>query len=152
MTGVTFNLETRGLDEALRALTGAAQAVRAQRAQLADAIGATLESATRRRIADEKTAPEGAAWPGWSEAYGATRKVGQTLLRGKGDLMDAIAALSTPDEVRVGTNLVYGAIHQFGGSEVGKPGLPARPFLGVSARDESDLKRLATEFLSGALK
>ncbi|MFB1078141.1 phage virion morphogenesis protein, partial [Photobacterium damselae] len=37
--------------------------------QLLDALGAVVESQTRRRIADEKESPDGQAWPDWSQAY-----------------------------------------------------------------------------------
>ena len=42
-----------------------------------DALTASLahegESETRRRLAQEKESPAGAAWPQWSEGYAATR-------------------------------------------------------------------------------
>ncbi|MFA0026812.1 phage morphogenesis protein, partial [Vibrio sp. 10N.261.49.A5] len=34
--------------------------------ELLDSLGGIVESQTRRRIADEKTAPDGSPWPGWS--------------------------------------------------------------------------------------
>ena len=35
--------------------------------------------------------------------------------------------------------LFHHTFHQFGGEEVGRPGLPARPYLALSAEDEADL-------------
>lgn len=51
--------------------------------------------------------------------------------------------------MEVGLNLVYGAIHQFGGEEAGRLGLPARPYLGLSAED--DLDAIIDEWASQAL-
>ena len=42
-----------------------------------------------------------------------------------------------------------GAIHQFGGEEAGLPGLPARPYLGLSAEDEADLDAIIDAYLVG---
>ena len=47
----------------------------------------------------------------------------------------------------MGLNLVYGSIHQFGGEEVGRPGLPARPYLGLSDEDEADLDAIINAWL-----
>lgn len=75
-------------------------------------------------------------------AYAAWR-AGAVVRRG--DLDDTIQALVTGDEAEVGTNVVYGAIHQFGGEEVG---LPARPYLGSSAEDEADLDAIIDDWAS----
>ena len=42
---------------------------------------------------------------------------------------------------------MYGTIHQFGGAEVGRPGLPARPYLGLSAEDEAALDAIIDDWL-----
>lgn len=149
MAGVSYSLESRGLDEALRGLARVSSHVAERRGRLSAAAGAVMESSTKRRIADEKTAPDGGAWPGWSEAHGASRKTGQSLLHADGDLMDSIQALSSPNEAQVGSNLVYAAIHQFGGEDVGKPALPARPWLGLGARDKTAIETLLSDFMGG---
>ena len=38
-------------------------------------------------------------------------------------------------------------IHQLGGEEVGRPGMPARPYLGLSAEDETDLDAIIDAWL-----
>ena len=123
-----------GLQQRLHRLGQAGVALPA----LLNAIGAEVESQTRRRITDEKAGPDGSAWEAWSDDYGKTRHGGQSLLEGHGDLVDSIGFEIDADGVHVGTNLVYGAIHQFGGEAVGK-NIPARPFLGLSAENENDL-------------
>lgn len=150
MVGVAYTLESRSLDEALTGLSRWSTGVAAGRLRLADAIGAVLESSVKRRIADEKAAPDGTPWAPWSDRHGATRRTGQSILRGEGDLLDSIQALTSAAEVQVGSNLVYAAIHQFGGDDVGKP-IPARPYLGLSGEDERDIRDLAADFLRGGL-
>lgn len=122
------------------------------REQLLEVLGAEVESQTRRRLAEEKTGPDGKAWPAWSDAYAATRHGGHSLLEDEGHLRDSIQFLVHPDEVEIGTNLVYGAIHQWGGAGVGKPGLPERPYLGVSDENAADLEAVLSRFVSGALE
>lgn len=137
MTGVTFttSFEAVGLDEAvarLMALDGFDQA------QLMDDAGALLESSTRDRF-DTKTAPDGSAWVPWSERYDNTRHHGvHSLLIEGGGLRDSIASYATGEEAAVGSNMVYAAIHNFGGEPVGS-NIPERPYLGVSDEDERDL-------------
>lgn len=48
----------------------------------------------------------------------------------------------------LGTNLVYGATHQFGRSEAG---IPARPFLGFSDADLDEIELIARDYLADIL-
>lgn len=142
MSGVTFTVATTGFEAALNAIDalGGFHLV-----ELADEIGGIIETSTKRRISDERTGPDGEPWAAWSEAYDETRDHScHSLLVGEGDLRDSIQSYSSAADVTVGTNLVYGAIHQFGGEEVGKPGLPARPYLGLSDLDQQDIRDLVT--------
>jgi len=142
MAGVTAQLTTIGLDQAIKAV---ARLEGARLAEFADDAGAVLESSTRERF-ETKEAPDGADWPAWSDDYAATRKPHHSLLLGEGDLMGSIASLTSAGQVEVGSNLVYAAHHHFGGVDIGS-GVPARPFLGVSDQDEGDLKNLAQDWL-----
>ena len=119
-------------------------------AGLTDAAGAILESSTRDRF-EIKSAPDGAAWVPWSEAYDDTREDHHSLLVEEGDLRDSIASYSTGVEVHVGSNLIYAAHHHFGGDEIGS-GIPARPYLGISDEDEIDLADLVTGKLKELLQ
>lgn len=142
MAGVTFSVEPIGFERAFKAVDALGEF---HLVDLADEIGVLIENSTKRRITDEKAGPDGQAWAAWSEAYDETRNHGQhSLLVGEGDLRDSIQSFTTGSDVTVGTNLVYGAIHQFGGGEVGKPGLPARPYLGLSDLDRADISTLVT--------
>ena len=53
--------------------------------------------------------------------------------------------------VEVGSNVVYAAIHQFGG-RAGKgrrARVPARPYLGIDERDRDAIVRIVTRTLEG---
>lgn len=149
MSGVAIRVEWDGLDAALRRLDGAARALHG--AELLDTMGAVAEGAARRRIADEKAAPDGTPWAAWSDDHAATRRGGQSLLRAEGDLLDSLAWEVRGDEVRIGSPLVYAAIQQLGGAEVGRPGLPARPYLGLSDDDARELTMVVGDFLDDVL-
>ena len=116
-------------------------------APLMDEIGATVESQTRRRLSEEKESPDGEVWPGWSQPYSTTRHGGHSLLEGDGDLVDSIHSVASADEVHVGSNLVYAAIHQFGGEDVGS-NIPARPYLGLSADNLREIEAAVDDFLA----
>jgi phage virion morphogenesis protein len=122
--------------------------------ELAYNIGQLLESSTKERIATEKAAPDGEPWAEWSQAYAATRQSRHSLLIGEGNpgLLESIQNYSSGPVAEVGTNLVYGAIHQFGGAGVGKPALPARPYLGVSDADRRDIRDLIEGDLAGLMR
>ena len=70
---------------------------------------------------------------------------------GEGDLLDSIQFITRGAEVEVGTNLIYGAIHQFGGAEVGMK-IPARPYLGLSPDNEANLLGVVEDFIERALR
>lgn len=117
---------------------------------LLDAIGTEVESQFRHRIADEKTAPDGTPWQAWSARYAATRHAGQSLLQSEGHLLDSMTHVVMLDgsSVDVGSNLIYAAIQNFGGAKVGKPGLPAREFAGLSIENKQDLRSVSVDWLS----
>lgn len=150
MSGVEIRIDIQGLDAVVAKL---------ERMSLLDAAlvledaGALIESQTRRRINDEKTSPDGAAW--------APNKAGTSILVKSGHLLASIHYEVGGNEVRVGSGLVYAAIHQFGGTITPKnsshlvfPGLdgglvfaksvtlPARPYLGLSGENLAELEEV----------
>lgn len=127
-----------GLQARLRRLA----AGMADPSELLEALGAELESQTRRRVESGGPDPDGDPWEPWSDAYAETRHGGQSLLRADGGLLDSIQSLVSGDILETGSSLVYAAIQQFGGTSDMAPGpaaVPARPWLGISAEDERDL-------------
>jgi phage virion morphogenesis protein len=116
-------------------------------------IGDGLVGSTHRRFITN-TDPQGNAWAALNAEYERTKSkkyklVESTRLRG------SITRWAGRDEVRVGTNVPYAAIHQFGGTIKPKSSshlmfrigdrfvaaksvtIPARPFLGISSRSGS---------------
>lgn len=122
-------------------------------------IGAVLESSTRERIEDTKTAPDGTPWV--SNQAGTS-----TLLATGRHLRDSVAFIATPSEVQVGAAWEYAHVHQdgavikpksaarlhfmVGGASVfaRQVTIPARPFVGVSAEDETEIERVTLDWLS----
>ncbi len=120
--------------------------------ELLDGIGAEIETQTRRRIEEERESPAGEPWAEWSEKYRTTRKDNQEKLFNEGNLADSIQFVVEENEVHVGTNLIYGAIHQFGGEDVEKPELPARPYLGLSEENLDDLIAVVDDWVDEQLQ
>jgi phage virion morphogenesis protein len=129
-----------------------------QTKKLARLLGRLLVRQTEHRIAREKTGPDGKPWARAKverakgrarDAKGRFRSTG--LLVRSGTLLGSIRHGQQRDDVHVGTDLAYAAIHQLGGKRTsGGKGTPRRAFLGVSeankaeanAAIERELKRL----------
>ena len=144
---MSIKLTSQGLDAAIAKMQALAGF---ELAELVDDAGAVLESSTKRRINDEKSSPDGDAWAEWSGEYAETRHSGHSLLVGENDLLESVQNYSAGSDVIVGSNLVYAARRHFGGEELGFND-PARPFLGVSGRDASDIEHLVTGRLEEVL-
>lgn len=123
--------------------------------QLGEQLGSLVESQTRRRLSSDKEAPDGTPWAPWSDDYAASRKGGKSPLEGEGDLIDSITFEVQRGQVLVGSNLVYAAIHQHGGTPdmaPGPAGVPARPYLGFSDNDLADIQAEADAWLDRHLE
>jgi phage virion morphogenesis protein len=104
---------------------------------------------------EAETAPDGTRWKALSQTTRdlRSRKYGNapiTILRASGDLMNSINMQASDTDVRIGSSLVYAAIHQFGG-DAGrgkKVTIPARPYLGLSATDEDEMVAIAEEWFA----
>lgn len=161
MIGLDVNLHD--IDR-LNALMDRVQTFDNHRHELLEMIGATVESQTRRRIEEEQTAPDGSPWPAWSSGYAATRHGNQSLLQSEGHLIDSLHYVVGVDDVRIETNLIYAAIHQFGGTIKPKNGrylvfplgeqtifakevdIPARPFMGLSEDNIDEIEQAMHSF------
>lgn len=147
MTAVALDIDASGLHSAIARFKG----LRPRDPALLDILGAVAEGGARRRIQEEKAGPDGAAWAPWSARYAATRRSGKSLLQGEGDLGDALFYERRSGGVEVGSALVYAAIHQLGGEGTKRPGIPARPYLGVATQDERDLADAVETFWTRTL-
>jgi phage virion morphogenesis protein len=108
MTGVTMKLLDQ--DSAIEALDGYAKRARDPRGMFEN-IGLALVTSTQRRF-ETSTAPNGSIWP---PSLRAQASGGRTLLL-SGRLMRSITFQASTTGVEIGTNVIYAAIHQFGGT------------------------------------
>ncbi len=146
MAGVHLTFDSSDYERVIAALEQWATGV--NMTALNRSLGAEIESQTRRRLQDEKTAPDGTPWADWSPRYALTRHQRQSLLSSDGDLMDSLSAFANARQVEVGTDLPYGAPHQFG---FAKRNIPARPFLGLSTENAEDLLNVAEDWVDTQL-
>lgn len=136
------------------------------RAGIMAAIAESVRTSTVERFAAQ-TSPSGDRW---TPSIRAAQEGGKTLTK-SAVLKNSINAQSDSTGAAVGTNLVYAATHQFGdertiraknskylrfkisGRWVSVPSvrvnIPARPFLGISEDDESEIKALIDEAFGG---
>lgn len=94
-------------------------------------------------------APDGTAWPASGRALATG---GQTLID-TAVLRNSINVLATENQVEVGTNVLYAAIHQLGGKagRGKKTIMPARPFLpDQDSLDWIEVRATLQDFLKGA--
>lgn len=129
-------------------------------------LGQALVETTRRRF-ETSTAPDGTPWTPLNPAYAEVRKPHRILVQAgmRGGLKGSIHYRAWTREVVVGTDKIYGAVHQFGA--VIKPvkakalvfrmgrglvfarkvTIPARPYLGFGPRDVAAVEAATAAFL-----
>lgn len=157
--GAGYELKLEGSEQALRRLGEAADRME-HAAPLFDRIGAMLVSSTQHRF-ERQADPEGNPWP---KSIRAQLEGGRTLFD-SGTLFRDLTHEATDQGVAVGTNLIYAAIHQFGGTIrpvadealhftiggaevfVKEVSIPQRAFLGLDADDEAAITELASQFV-----
>lgn len=150
MPGVNFTVEfdQRPVIDALARLA----AVGERPERLMALLGERLVDSTRRRF-ETNVGPDGAAWAPLNAAYAEVRRPGPILVQ-SGNLRDSVHFETAGRTVRIGSSMIYAAVHQFGAVikpvrakalvfELGTKGvirvksvrIPARPYLGISAAD-----------------
>lgn len=130
-------------------------------------IGEYLIKSTRERF-PKGEAPDGSMWapkaPATVEAYLARpphRVDARPLYGPTGLLSQQIFYQVRPNEVEWGSNRIYAAVMQLGagkgalgttsrGSPIPWGDIPARPFLGVSAEDETQISAILSDYLQTA--
>lgn len=123
-------------------------------------IGEYLHQSADERF-QRKVAPDGSPWAPLS-AVTLAKKKGTGILREKGTLQDTLRKQVTTTELAFGTDRPYGAVHQFGqkkgasGSSKGRPipwgDIPARPYLGLSSDDETEVVLIIHDYLMEPIK
>lgn len=144
--GVRVGIE---IDDAeLRAAIGRLVSRLSNPAPVLDNVGRRLVASTIQRF-ERQQAPDGTPWKPSQRAEAE----GGVTLTDTARLRQSITHRVSGDAVEVGTNVVYGAIHQFGG-RAGRGRsvmLPARPYLGVDAGDRRAILRIVRRALERAV-
>lgn len=139
-------------------------------------MGEHLVNSTQDRF-DEQVDPDGAAWAPLRPATKDKKKIDKILTESS-RMRNSVVYAAARSSLRVGTNDVKAAAHQFGlkeavtvpahksrrtkvfGRELPFPvwaevrahtinqDIPARPFLGISADDREELLQIAADFLA----
>jgi|GEM_PF-804944 len=118
-------------------------------------IGEIVTESVQRNF-EEHRSPEGEKWKELSPATVISKVLRgrntDDILIDKTTLIKSIHPRASKDRVRVGTDVIYAAIHQFGG-ETGKGhavDMPARPFLGIRAEDWPEIEDTINDWLTAA--
>lgn len=123
-------------------------------ANIAAALADSVESA----FAMQRDPNTGQPWQPLSEAYQQRRaKQGRDgkILQLSGALAASVQSNAGKDFAEVGSNKVYAAIHQQGGTTAMRPALaaiPARSFLGIDEVAKEEILDLLRDHLAQALK
>lgn len=125
-----------------------------------DRIGSMLVSSVLHRF----ETGQGPAGVPWKPSIRARVQGGQTLID-SGRLRASITYIPGPSSVEVGTNAIYAAIHQFGGTIHAKSAphltfkiggrfvskdhvtIPPRPFLGIDEGDRAEIANILRDHL-----
>lgn len=127
MSNKSFSIEVKGLQK-VQKLFSELQQKTGDLTPVMRSIGNYIKNITELSFEEQKS-PFGKKWTPSKSAS----KEGRLTLVKSGRLSNSITYSATKDSVTVGTNIVYAAIHQFGG-KAGKNkaiNLPARPFLPI---------------------
>lgn len=161
MTGVSIEVQVndRGVGQAFTRLIG----LMGNTTPIMSVIGTGLVASTHRRFVTQ-TSPDGAAWVGLYPAYRPIKR-NSRILTESGRLRGSINDQAGNDYVRVGTNVIYAGVHQFGATIRPKNGshlyfmlatglvpaksvtIPARPYLGISDDDRDMIAETVFRFL-----
>lgn len=148
MAGASSPIDITLDDRELRALLRRLQARLGDLTPAFRDLGEHLLNSTRARFASQ-TDPAGSPWAPLSPAYQARKKKNKDkILTLDGRLRGLLTYQASKDALRVGTPLIYGATHQFGDP---RRNIPARPFLGLSTDDQTELLAILNDWLTRAL-
>ena len=164
MTGVRMSLDLG--HEPMAAALAELQARGEDPSPAMDEIGAAMVTVTLLRF-ERGEDPDGNAW---LPSLRVQHQGGQTLVD-RAILRDSITHVFDAQSVAWGTNVIYAAIHQFGGTIKAKddgfltfvvPGvgfrrkkqvtIPARPYLGINADDQGEITDILRDHIAGAVQ
>ena len=141
-------------------ITPALEALARQMGDMSDVmndIGMALVASSEKRM-DNGESPDGSAFAPRSAAtlkhYERKKIAFGGVLHKSGKLRQNLFHTYGPEHVEIGTVEPYAAMMQFGGTKAQFPNLwgniPARPFLGVSDQDETDILDILKEWAESA--
>ncbi|MGY6246692.1 phage virion morphogenesis protein [Bosea thiooxidans] len=155
MSEVAIHIELTGFDQVEQFL---ARLNPFQSETLLEAMARLIRESTRERIIAGGPAPDGSAWA-------PNREGRKPILHRSGALARSIDYAISGTRAIIGSGLIYSAIHQFGGTIVPKSAtalvfqvgnrmfrvkkvtMPARPYIGLSGEDRSELVQAVTAYL-----
>ncbi len=116
-------------------------------------LGDDLVESTKQRFETSK-GPDGNAWEDNSDVT-IDRKGRNKPLVDEGSLAEQISYAITGEILEIGSSMEYAAMQQFGGTKSEFPFLwgdiPARPFLGISSEDETNILAIIEDFLTDSI-
>lgn len=152
--GVSITIEGRSLDEAIARV---AALVSFDPSDLMASISRVGLRQTRRRVKEEKTAPDGTPWA-------PIRDDDHPILEESGlHILGRLGATSSADEAEWGCSWEFAHVHQFGAMITAKNAryltfraggrwaraksvtIPARPFVGLSDENRREIDDLVTD-------
>ena len=140
-------------DEGARRALAAALAAGRNTLPLMQDIGNLLVNQALERFELQRD-PDGNDWAPLSLAYLSVRKNPDApILTQQGYLKNSLTYLATRDLVETGSNLVYAAMQNFGGTggpAWGSKDIPARTYMGLNQESEEEITALVMAHFGGA--
>lgn len=107
-------------------------------------IGESLLISHRERF-DRAVSPDGVPWPDLSPAYQQRKRRNRDKILVLDGWLRQLNYAASGTELRIGTDRVYGATHQFGDPS---RNIPARPFLGLDDAERNELLDALADWLA----
>jgi len=149
MAGASIAIETRWEDDEIRRAFQRLQRAGADMQRPLRDFGESWLNSTRARFESQES-PSGTPWVALSERYRKRKHRNRDkILILRGHLMGTLNYQVSSTEVAVGSPLIYAATHQYGDP---RRGIPARPFLGLSDGDRTELLDILHDHLRRALR
>lgn len=140
-------------DQALRGLHRTAENLQQGR-KLYGILGEALRAIHKERFEKEQKSPEGEKWKPLSPQYQANkRKNANKILIRDGNLKNLLRYQTNDKGVVFGSDRKYARLHQYGSNKTSGrgSGIPARPWLGVSKKNEGYLLEKTEHFLRNVI-
>ena len=149
---ITIDANTQEITDMLSRLSGRLTDMRPAMLE----ISGIMSDASERAFQTESNPATGEPWAELSPFTVALRGSAHPILQVSGQLAASIQADYGSDFAQVGTNKNYAELHQFGGvtgPDAILPGrnVPARPFLGLSDEDETDILEVLAHYIDQSI-